>query len=156
MENQKIDKPVSMFVMFARFFSIVAKHLEQKYGQEGLDLLADCVKEWGFKRGQDIAARAKAQGKDNTLDQYLCNYDMERSELFGYTTDYGKEEIHQEFTRCVFAQTWMDADEEKYGRIYCENIDPAIASGYNENLQCIHDQIMYKDKHCNFCFKMKK
>ena len=32
----------------------------------------------------------------------------------------------KDFDRCVFAQTWIDAGEEKYGRIYCENIDPAI------------------------------
>ena len=73
-----------------------------------------------------------------------------------YDTEYGKEEINQDFDRCVFAKTWMDAGEEKYGRIYCENIDPAICKGYNEDLECIHDHIMYKDHHCTFCFRMKK
>jgi len=145
-----------MYVLFARMFSITARRLEEKYGQEGLDLLAECVKEFGFRRGEDIARRARARGFENTLDQYLPNYDMERSELFGYETVDQGDEIHQDFTRCVFASTWMDADEEKYGRIYCENIDPAIAAGYNKDLQCIHDKIMYKDGHCTFCFKMKK
>lgn len=154
--ENKIDDPVDMFVLFARFFSVVAKNLEEKYGEEGLELLKKSVNEWGEARGRDIARRAKQQGKENDLAAYLPSYDMERSELFKYETKYGKDEINQDFDRCVFAQTWMDADEEKYGRIYCENIDPAICRGYNENLECIHDHIMYKDGHCTFCFKMKK
>ena len=114
-----IKEPVSMFVLFAKMFSITAKNLEKEFGEKGLKVLEDSVKE------------------------------------FGYQTTYGKNKIHQDFTRCVFAKTWMDANEEKYGRIYCENIDPAIAAGYNQNMECIHDAIMYKDGHCTFCFRMK-
>lgn len=148
-------EPVSMFVLFAKMFSITAKNLEKEFGEKGLKVLEDSVKEFGIERGKDIAARAKADGVENTLEQYLDHYDMGRSEEFGYQTTYGKNEIHQDFTRCVFAKIWMDANEEKYGRIYCENIDPAIAAGYNQNMECIHDAIMYKDGHCTFCFCMK-
>jgi len=150
------QKPVSMFVLFARLFSIVAKNLENEFGQKGLEVLAKSVKEFGVARGQDIARRAEAQGEDNSIGNYLKNYDMERSELFGYVTEYKDNKIYQEFTRCIFAETWMNAGEEKYGRIYCENIDPAIAEGFNKDLQCEHDNIMYKDKKCTFCFKIKE
>lgn len=152
---EEIKEPVSMFVLFAKMFSITAKNLEKEFGEKGLKVLEDSVKEFGIERGKDIAARAKADGVENTLEQYLDHYDMGRSEEFGYQTTYGKNEIHQDFTRCVFAKIWMDANEEKYGRIYCENIDPAIAAGYNQNMECIHDAIMYKDGHCTFCFRMK-
>lgn len=153
---EEIKKPVSMFVLFAKMFSITAKNLEKEFGEKGLKVLEDSVKEFGMERGKDIAARAKADGADNTLEQYLDHYDMGRSEEFGYQTTYEPNEIHQDFTRCIFAKTWMDAGEEKYGRIYCENIDPAIAAGYNQNMECIHDHIMYADGHCTFCFRMKK
>ena len=155
MEDQKMKDPVSMFVLFAQMFSITAKHLEKEFGEKGLTVLADSVQEFGRLRGNDIARRAASHGKKNTLENYLDHYDMERSELFGYTTEYKPDCICQEFTKCVFAETWMNAGEEKYGRIYCENIDPAIAYGYNEKLECQHDQIMYADKKCTFCFKMK-
>lgn len=156
MNINKIDKPVSMFVLFAKFFSILAKNMEKEFGQKGLDILKQSVIDWGMARGKDIARRAKNSGQENTLDAYLPNYDMERSELFGYNTTYENNEIHQYFDRCVFAETWMTADEEKYGRIYCENIDPALITGFNENLECVHDHIMYKDNHCTFCFKAKE
>ena len=54
--ENKIDDPVDMFVLFARFFSVVAKNLEEKYGEEGLELLKKSVNEWGEARGRDIAS----------------------------------------------------------------------------------------------------
>ena len=112
MAMEKVDKPVNMFVLFAQFFSILAKNLEKKYGAEGLDLLKETVIEWGVARGKDIAHRAAQSGKTNDLEAYLPSYDMERSELFGAETKYTPDEIHQDFDRCVFAQTWIDAGEE--------------------------------------------
>ncbi len=145
-----------MFVLFARFFSILAKNLEKEFGEKGLAVLKQSVIDWGIARGKDMANRAAKNGNKNDLEAYLPSYDMERSELFGYDTQYGKDAITQDFTRCVFAETWMKAGEDKYGRIYCENIDPAIVKGYNDQMECIHDHIMYKDGHCTFCFRMKK
>ena len=105
---------------------------------------------------QEEISEEKITALKNTLENYLDNYDMGRSEEFGYDTVYKQDGIHQDFHRCVFAKTWMEAGEEKYGRIYCENIDPAIAEGYNENMECVHDHIMYADGHCTFCFRMKE
>lgn len=109
-----MDEPVSMFVLFARFFSILAKNLEKEFGEKGLEILKQSVIDWGVARGKDIARRAAQRGQKNDLDAYLPNYDMERSELFGYDTEYGKDEINQDFDRCVFAKTWMDAGEDRY------------------------------------------
>ena len=107
--QEEVKEPVSTFVLFARMFSIAAKNLEKEFGEKGLKVLEDSVKEFGIDRGKDIAARAKANGKENTLENYLDNYDMGRSEEFGYDTVYKQDGIHQDFHRCVFAKTWMDA-----------------------------------------------
>ena len=40
MKPQKMEEPVSMFVLFARFFSILAKNLEKEFGAKGLEILA--------------------------------------------------------------------------------------------------------------------
>lgn len=153
--GQEIEDPVSMYVLFARMFSIIARRIEERLGEEGLGIMARSVQEFGEERGKDIAERARQKGNENDLGNYLVNYDMERSGLFGYEDTYGEEEIRQEFDRCIFAETWIKEGQERYGRIYCENIDPAIARGYNESLMCIHDKIMYDDHKCTFCFKMK-
>lgn len=156
MSEEKLAKPVSMYVLFARMFAIVAKNLEEEFGQRGLEILSESVKDFGNARGRDMAERAKAMGVENTLENYLTSYDMERSELFGYETELRPEGIFQEFDRCVFAETWMNDGDEKYGRIYCNSIDPAIAEGYNAQMECVHDEIMYDNKRCTFCFRMKK
>ena len=154
-DENRMKDPVSMFVLFARFFAIMARRLEERLGEEGLQIMGEVVKEWGIERGTDIANRARENGKENTLMNYLKSYDMERSDEFVYENKYSEKEVFQEFQGCVFAETWIKEKKEKYGRIYCENIDPAIAKGYNENLICEHDKIMYDDKKCSFCFYMK-
>lgn len=151
-----MKNPVSMFVLFARFFAIVARRMEERLGEEGLQIMREAVNEWGFERGRNIARRAQENGGENDLMSYLENYDMERADDFGYEDQYTENAVLQEFTGCVFAKTWMEEGQERYGRIYCENIDPAIARGYNENLVCQHDKIMYDDHKCTFCFYMKK
>lgn len=153
--DQKIEEPVSMYVLFARMFSIIARRVEERLGDEGRKIMAQAVREFGEERGKDIARRARNKGNENDLQNYLVNYDMERSGLFGYENTYGEEEVRQVFDRCIFAETWMEEGQERYGRIYCENIDPSIAHGYNERLMCIHDKMMYDDHKCTFCFRMK-
>ncbi|MCI8598407.1 MAG: L-2-amino-thiazoline-4-carboxylic acid hydrolase [Lachnospiraceae bacterium] len=155
-DDKKMQNPVSMFVLFARFFAIIARRLEERLGEEGLQIMKEAVNEWGFERGKDIARRARANGRENDLMSYLENYDMERSDDFGYENKYTETQVCQEFQGCVFAETWMAEGQEKYGRIYCENIDPAIAKGYNEDLVCEHDKIMYDDQKCTFCFYMRE
>ena len=61
--QEEVKEPVSMFVLFARMFSITAKNLEKEFGEKGLKVLEDSVKEFGIERGKDIAARAKATAK---------------------------------------------------------------------------------------------
>ncbi len=107
--QEEVKEPVSMFVLFAKQFSIIAKNLEKEFGEKGLKVLEDSVKEFGYERGKDIAARAKANGLPNTLENYLDNYDMGRSNDFGYDTVYAEDGIHQDFQECVFAKTWMQA-----------------------------------------------
>ena len=155
-EDVKIDNPVNMYVLFARFFSIVAEQLEKDFGDDGLKSLEQSVKIFGYLRGKDIARRAANEGKENSLLNYLDSYDMERSELFGYKNDIQADEVKQVFHKCVFAETWIGEKKEKYGRIYCENIDPSIARGYNEDMICDHDHIMYDNNECTFSFKLKK
>lgn len=153
--SRVVEQPVSMYVLFAKMFCITARRMEERLGEEGLEIMAQAVREFGQERGKDIARRARENGNENDLEHYLGNYDMERSELFDYQDVYEDGAVHQVFNRCIFADTWMKEGRERYGRIYCENIDPSIAWGYNEMLMCVHDKMMYDDGECTFCFKMK-
>lgn len=151
----KSEQPVSMYVLFARMFAILARRMEERLGEEGREIMAQSVKEFGEERGREIARRARANGNENDLEHYLGSYDMERSGLFDYKDTYEEGAVRQVFRECIFAKTWKEEGQERYGRIYCDNIDPSIARGYNEKLMCVHDKMMYDDGQCTFCFTMK-
>ncbi|WP_353655270.1 L-2-amino-thiazoline-4-carboxylic acid hydrolase [Clostridium sp. WB02_MRS01] len=63
---------------------------------------------------------------------------MGRSDDFTAENTYGDNQVEQLFTQCGFAEQWIKDGMEEYGKLYCDVIDPAIAKGYSEDLECIH------------------
>ncbi|MBR4461056.1 MAG: L-2-amino-thiazoline-4-carboxylic acid hydrolase [Erysipelotrichaceae bacterium] len=153
--DEKLElEEVDMYVLFARMFADITKEVEVRFGQEGLDAIREGVRQFGLKRGQNIAARAQAMGHEISPEFYLSCYDMGRSDYFTSDDKVSKERVEQDFTQCVFADTWTKDGTQKYGIHYCEMIDPAIAEGYCSNFKCIHDKHFFKDGMCHFVFEM--
>lgn len=148
-------EPVSMYQLFARMFVHLARTTCERFGEEGEAAVREAVKSFGEERGRDIRRRAAANGHPNTPEHYLRSYDMGRSGEFESEAAYGENQVEQLFTGCVFAREFQAMGAEQYGLMYCQEIDPAIAHGYNENMDCIHDRHMFKDKQCTFCFRLK-
>ena len=146
---------VDMYVLFARMFAHITKEVEKACGKEGVLAVREGVRQFGLERGKNIAARAKAMGHEVTPEFYLSCYDMGRSDFFTSEDKVSPDLVEQNFTQCVFADTWTKDGTQEYGIHYCEMIDPAIASGYHEDFECIHDKHFFKDGHCHFCFKMR-
>lgn len=147
---------VDMYVLFARMFAHITREVEQACGEEGVKAVREGVRQFGLERGRNIAARAQAMGHDVTPEFYLSCYDMGRSDFFTSEDTVSPNLVEQNFTDCVFANTWMKDGDEQYGIHYCEMIDPAIAEGYDPNFECIHDKHFFKDGCCHFCFRMKE
>lgn len=148
-------EPVNMYVLFARMFADIAREVEADFGEAGIQAVRRGVQRFGERRGRDIARRAKVMGHANDAEHYLSCYDMGRTDYFYSKDDVKSHSVEQVFTKCVFAKTWTDDGDEKYGIHYCQIIDPAIACGYNENLKCIHDKHFFKDGQCHFLFEMQ-
>jgi hypothetical protein len=162
-EGQKVKgdeslEPVSPYTIMAKLFAHLAKAVVDRFGEEGKEAIREGVRTFGEERGRDIARRAAAHGQPNDIYSYLPNYDMGRSDLFEYETEYHTHpvEIEQTFTRCAFGDQWKADGMEEYGILYCQMIDPAIARGYNANFEVEHDKYLLKEGHCHFKFRMKK
>ncbi|MFS0575992.1 L-2-amino-thiazoline-4-carboxylic acid hydrolase [Sporosarcina sp. 179-K 3D1 HS] len=158
--NAQLEKagrePYTMFAIMAKLFAHIAKAMVETFGkEEGERVMMDSVGAFGEERGRDIARRAAAVGKPNTMENYLSNYDMGRSELFEYETTFHPTEIEQSFTKCAFAEQWKKDGMEDYGILYCHMIDPSIAKGYNPNFEVVHDQYVLREGTCHFRFQMK-
>lgn len=156
MKDSESKEPVSWSTLFCRLFAHIAKEVTDKFGEEGAEAIKAGVWEFGVERGKDIAERAKASGSEVNAYSYLPNYDMGRADDFTADTTYGDNQVEQLFTQCGFADQWIADGTEEYGKLYCDMIDPAIASGFSEDLECIHNKRVYEDGVCSFCFKMKK
>lgn len=155
LEHDESLEPVSPYTIMAKLFAHLSKAVVDRFGEEGKDAIREGVRTFGEERGRDIARRAAAAGQSNDIENYLPNYDMGRSDLFTYTTEYHPMEIEQNFTRCAFGDQWKKDGMEEYGILYCQMIDPAIAKGYNPNFEVVHDKYLLKDGNCHFRFQMK-
>ncbi len=146
----------TVYAMMAKMFAHITKAVVDRYGEEGQEAIRAGVGRFGEARGRDIARRAAAAGKPNTIDHYLSSYDMGRSELFNFETTFHPKEIEQTFTKCAFAEQWSKDGMQEHGILYCQMIDPSIAKGYNPNFEVIHDKYVLKEGECHFRFQMKE
>lgn len=149
-------EPVNMYVLFARMFACITKEVEDAFGEEGVKAVREGVRVFGEERGRDIARRARLMGHEADARNYLSCYDMARSDYFVSENTIQDSTVEQHFSECVFADAFMKDGTERYGIHYCEMIDPAIAKGYNENFECLHDKHFFKDGCCHFLFQMKE
>lgn len=156
MKDEKLEiEEVNMYVLFARMFARITEEVQKECGEKGVQAVREGVRQFGLRRGEDIARRAKEAGHETDLLHYLSCYDMGRSGYFTSNDTVTADKIEQTFTDCVFANTWTKDGDQEYGIHYCQMIDPAIAEGYNKEMECIHDKHFFKDGMCHFCFKMK-
>ncbi|MFB5195814.1 L-2-amino-thiazoline-4-carboxylic acid hydrolase [Neobacillus sp. KR4-4] len=146
---------LNSFTLFARLFAQITKAIVDTYGDEGEKIMEEAVWEFGENRGYGIAQRARINGQNNTIQNYLPNYDMGRSELFIIEENFTPGEIEQTFIVCPLGQQWADDDMHKYGLVYCRIIDDAIAHGYNNQFNVVHDQFLLKHGQCHFRFQLK-
>ena len=143
------------FELFAKLFAQLAKAVVDTYGDEGEQAIREGVWVFGEKRGYGIALRARANGQENTVEHYLPNYDMERSELFSIDQEYLSNGFRQTYTVCPLGQQWADDGMKTYGHLYCSVIDKAIAHGYNDQFEVEQDQWLPTDGYCHFLYQMK-
>lgn len=155
-EGEEKFADLTTYARFSKMFAQIAKQVVDEYGDQGELVIMRAVQRFGNKRGEGIAQRARTNGLENSVENYLTNYDMGRSDLFEIETVNKENEIEQTFTRCPFGQQWAEDDMGKYGILYCNVIDPSIAKGYNENFEVVHDQFVLREGQCHFQFQMKE
>jgi hypothetical protein len=152
-----LKKPESMYAIMAKLFAEIASEVTNRFGKEGEEAMRQAVRNFGERRGRNIAANAAADGKPNTPENYLPYYDMERSVLFECDTTQDENIIDQYFHVCPFAQTWLNNGTEKLGRMYCDEIDDALARGYNPDMvHTSHSHLLYGSDCCHMSFSLKK
>jgi hypothetical protein len=79
---------------------------------------------------------------------------MDRSSDFASVASVEGGELEQIFSRCAIAAQFAKDGLERWGRIYCDAIDPALAKGYNPDMECRHPEHFFDTGRCRFVFKL--
>ncbi len=93
MEDSESKEPVSWATLFCRLFAHLSKEVVDRFGTEGEEAIKAGVWAFGLERGRNIAERAKANGGEINVKNYLPNYDMGRADDFTADTVYGDNEV---------------------------------------------------------------
>lgn len=116
--------------MLGRLFSIIAREVIERFGEEGEEVMIEAVKRFGEERGRGIARTVKSEGRETTFASFLVCSDLDTSYHHMVPHIMG-DEVRVEITYCPFAEACGEWGMEEFGKLFCRHIDAAIMRGYN-------------------------
>jgi hypothetical protein len=139
----------------ALLFAWISKAVIEAIGEEsGGTIMRRAVIRYGMQRGRRMALRAKANGDELTMDNYMAYVELKMP----------KEEMKQKLVersphaaihvfKCSWHSAWEDNDLMAYGRYFCMEVDKAVVKGFNKDL-CIDVNATQPNDgtHCDFVF----
>lgn len=146
------------FGLAAQLFSSLAKSIIAKLGpEEGETLLKEAVEYFGKKRGEKIAERVKAEGKDLTFKNWLIYTDIDSSKNFRPIVSIDDGDFIAKVKHCSFFKAAEEWGLGEYAKIYCKYVDYKILEGYNPDIKLNLNQRQLSGKsRCVFRYKVKK
>ena len=121
----------------ALLFGWISKAVIEIVGeQHGETVLRKAVRQYGEERGRRMAHRAKANGHPLSMTNYLAYSEWKASPgemklTMVEKSPHAKVYVH----KCPWHTVWEKNGMISYGRFYCLEIDNALVSGFNPELQ---------------------
>ncbi len=116
--------------------------------------MREAVRRYGEQRGRRMALRAQRDGEPLNMLNYLA-YGEWRTEP-GESEQRSEEMVPhaRSFSdRCPWNQAWVESDLLRYGRLYCLEIDQALARGFNPALRLdVLSTLSNDGRPCEFVF----
>jgi len=104
--------------------------------ENGEKIIRQAVRRYGEQRGRRMALRAQRDGEPLTMLNYMA-YGEWRTEP-GESAQRSEEMVPHARSfvdRCPWHQAWVESGLLQYGRLYCQEIDQALARGFNPALR---------------------
>jgi hypothetical protein len=138
-------------VLFALLSRSAITHLGVENGEKTIHEAVRC---YGEQRGRRMALRAQRDGEPLTMLNYMA-YGEWRTEP-GESEQRSEEMVPhaRSFSdRCPWQQAWVESDLLRYGRLYCQEIDQALARGFNPALRLdVLSTLSNDGRPCEFVF----
>jgi hypothetical protein len=121
----------------ALLFAWIAQAAVECAGQEqGQAAVRQAVRRYGEQRGGRMAQRAQADGQPLDMTRYMAYGEWQAAlELFETEMDAIPEAPRSLVFRCPWHQAWVENGVNEAGRLYCLEIDEALARGFNPALR---------------------
>ena len=139
----------------AVLFALLARESIQQFGPDaGEKVVREAVRRYGEQRGRRMAQRALRDGKPLTLTTYLqvgewrsmTGEGRSQSQLQG-------EDLINRVEVCPWHNAWLEAELLPYGRLYCLEIDAALARGFNPEVRLdVYRTLSNEGEMCEFVY----
>jgi len=137
------------FNLFARLFCTVSEEVITRFGEEGKKAIIKAVKQFGKRRGKEIADLVTSKGKELTLKNFIVFNTFDSTDTAKYKINIIDGNVEIVIRGCVFCDGCEDWNKKEFGKIYCEYIDEAIMQGYNPDIKFeLVSSLTHGDKRC--------
>jgi hypothetical protein len=134
----------------------IARQVCQRIGPvKGEILIRKAIRRYGEERGQRMALRAQADGKELSTLNYMIygEWSTAEGEMEQKLEQNNHHNMRMIVERCPWHATWMENDLLEFGRLYCLEIDLALLRGFNPELHLDILKTQTNDlKPCDFIF----
>lgn len=120
----------------AMLFALAAREIVQAAPDRGEGIVRQAVRRYGAQRGKRMALRAQANGDPLDMFNYMAygEWAVGEGEMSSQMVAEGPA-ARSVVQRCPWHTAWADRDLMGYGRLYCLEIDEALARGFNPALR---------------------
>lgn len=121
----------------AYLFGVIAHEVIVCFGEAGTQAIAEGVKRYGRQRGRRMAERTLADGFELSALNYVAygEWSAEPGDM-DVSIPAKNPDIQYLIKKCPWHDTWSRYGLlEKYGYLYCQYVDVALAEGYNPELR---------------------
>lgn len=140
---------INNFNLFAKLFCTISEEVITRFGEEGKKAIVASVKQFGKRRGKEIAELVIFKGKPLTLKNFMVYSTFDSADTAKYKMNIIDGNVEVVIRSCIFCEGCEDWGKKEFGKIYCEFIDEAIMEGYNPDIKFeLASSLTHGDKHC--------
>ena len=138
----------------AVLFACLARAVIRRFGRQGEAAVRTAVRKYGLQRGHRMALRTLRDGQELNVMNYLVYGEWSAAgEARDNRFPAYAPEVRMENHVCPWHQAWADSDLMEYGRLYCSEVDAALAHGYNGMTLELQTNLAAGDPFCAFLFR---
>ncbi|MBT4496621.1 MAG: L-2-amino-thiazoline-4-carboxylic acid hydrolase [Gemmatimonadetes bacterium] len=139
----------------ALLFAWLSRAIVTRVGAErGEEIVRRATRRYGEERGWRMALRAQAAGDSLSMANYMAYGEWAADPGESEHTVFVEEgRVRTEVHRCPWHKAWEADELMEYGRLYCLEIDCALAWGFNPDLKLeVNSSLSNDDRDCEFVF----